>query len=219
MIDYIRGLIVDRETDAIVIENHDIGYRVYTANPFAFEDQAFVYIFDHIREDGRTLYGFSTREEQKLFRRLLDVNGIGPKSAMAILASTSVKSLIIAIAKEDLSALSKLPGIGRKTAQRMILDIKDGLAERIIGGRLPADWTADLSTTSANSKGTYENEKTISGVPIQWLEAKSALIGLGYSEQELSAVWNGLKERQQLDPLPTTEQWIKWALQQFAINR
>ncbi len=221
MIDYIRGTIVEREVDAIILESNEIGYRVYCANPFAFENETLVYIFDHWREDGRTMYGFLNRMEQKLFRRLLDVNGIGPKSAITILASTSTRSLVLAIIKEDINALSKLPGIGRKTAQRMILDIKDGLAERISGQQgLPSDWNFEFTDSNSSKSSTIAAAvaTATNGMPLPWIEAKEALIGLGYTEAELSKLWTTLKTKFTDIDAVKTEQWIKAALQQFAIR-
>ena len=95
-----------------------------------------IYTHHHVREDAILLFGFATREEQRLFRKLLDVSGIGPKVALGILAGGRPEAIAAAIRQENVAFLTKLPGIGRKTAQRMILDLKDKLdASRGFGRR------------------------------------------------------------------------------------
>lgn len=130
MIDYVKGRVAQVDADSVVIDVRDIGYRVYTPNPYAFarsEEAVTVYCHHHVREDAAQLFGFQTREEQALFRQLLEVSGIGPRVAVGILAGGRPEAVVAAIHREDLSFLTRLPGIGKKTAQRMILDLKDKL--------------------------------------------------------------------------------------------
>ncbi len=132
MIDFVRGWIAHREMDYIVVDVNGVGYRVFVANPYApqLNDSEEVTLFIHysVREDAHLLYGFITREEQWLFRRLLEVTGIGPRVAMGVLAGGRPEAVIAAIQQENLAFLTKLPGIGRKTAQRIVLDLKDKLS-------------------------------------------------------------------------------------------
>ena len=214
MIDFIRGQVVERDMDSVVIETHGIGYRVFCTQPYELDENGLVYIYDHLFENGRTLYGFSTRDEQRLFRKLIGVSGIGPKSALAIMAATQPKGLIMAVLQEDITGLSKLPGIGKKTAQRMILDLKDGLKEF-------SSWVSDMP---ANARKTIILDDSLgrssnSGFPEAWVEAKSALIGLGYTDVECQRSFSELQKKFADGDQVSVEQWIKAALQQFAVKR
>ncbi|RXZ84516.1 Holliday junction branch migration protein RuvA [Paenibacillaceae bacterium] len=202
MIDYVRGKVVHLEADYIIIDVRDIGYRVFTPNPYAFaaqEEVVTVYTHHHVREDATLLFGFSTREEQKLFRKLLDVSGIGPRVALGILAGGSPGAVIAAIQQENLTFLTKLPGIGRKTAQRMVLDLKDKLDAIGIGdeGALTADHPADKSADGS--------------VSTAWREAREGLAALGYTQAELDRVGHQLKESG--DAQASVDVLIKRALQ------
>lgn len=171
MIDFLRGKVAYVEADHIVIDAGYIGYKVFCADPYAFpikEEEVTVFIHDHVREDAHLLFGFATREEQKLFAKLLDVSGIGPKVAIAILAGTTPQSLVAAIQREDAASLSKLPGIGKKTAQRMILDLKDKLDE-----------FQGMGAIFTQSSAQEQMKVTEPGA---WEEAKEALKALGYKD-------------------------------------
>lgn len=203
MIDFIRGILVHMTEDAIIVDVNGLGYRVFCPNPYAFQKEiqetVTVYTHHHVREDAILLYGFTTREEQSLFRRLLDVSGIGPKGALGILSGSRPDQLIAAIQQENLAVLTKLPGIGKKTAQRMILDLKDKLGD---------------VRTSANSAGDSIYASINSSAPIGALEeAKEALVTLGYGTGEadrvLAHISNNIDERTTVDTI------IKLALKQF----
>lgn len=130
MIDFLRGKVVHLEEDFIVLDVNGVGYRLFCANPYLFsgrEEEVVVYVHHHVREDAIQLFGFLTREEQRLFRRLLDVSGIGPRVALGVMSGSDPATVVAAIRQENLSVLTKLPGIGKKTAQRMVLDLKDKL--------------------------------------------------------------------------------------------
>ncbi|WP_195576014.1 Holliday junction branch migration protein RuvA [Paenibacillus sp. 1001270B_150601_E10] len=191
MIDYVRGQVAHIETDSVTIDVNGIGYRVFCPNPYIFaksEEQVVVYTHHHVREDAILLFGFPTREEQKLFRRLIDVNGIGPKVALAMLSAGKPESLVMAIQQENLTFLTKLPGIGKKTAQRIVLDLKDkldniGLDLRIQAETLFVDAPTILSVEDHSS----------------WGEAREALKALGYRDVELDQAWADLKHRVHAD--------------------
>jgi Holliday junction DNA helicase RuvA len=185
MIDFLRGFIVHRETDYVVIDVHGVGYRVFCANSFAMaiagkdNEEMTLYIHHHVREDAILLFGFASREEQWLFRRLIDVSGIGPKVAVGILSGGAPDAVIAAIQQEDVAFLTRLPGIGKKTAQRMILDLKDKLAG------LPVSAAA----SAAVAGGAVATQKALLAASGgAWGEAKQALLALGYSEAEADRV-------------------------------
>lgn len=117
MIDFLRGKVAHREPEYAVIDVHGVGYRVFCPNPFALPDKTediTVYIHHHVREDAILLFGFPTREEQALFRRLLDVSGIGPKVALGMLSGARPEAIVAAVQQENVTFLTKLPGIGKK---------------------------------------------------------------------------------------------------------
>jgi Holliday junction DNA helicase RuvA len=130
MYDYIKGIVKEIKATYIVLDNNNIGYKVHTPNPYAFNinDEYIVYIYEHVREDELSLYGFKSNEEKDLFLRLIDVKGLGPKMALPILATGSVSGIIDAIERENILYLKKFPKIGDKVARQMILDLKGKLA-------------------------------------------------------------------------------------------
>ncbi|HZG77016.1 MAG TPA: Holliday junction branch migration protein RuvA, partial [Paenibacillus sp.] len=131
MIDFLRGKPVFVDADFVVLDVRDVGYRVFCPNPYAFAGKAdqtvTLFIHHHVREDAVQLFGFATREEQSLFRKLLDVTGIGPRVAVGVLSGGAPERIVAAIQSDDLAFLTRLPGIGKKTAQRIVLDLKDKL--------------------------------------------------------------------------------------------
>ncbi len=136
MYNYIIGIVTEIEPSSITLDNNKVGFQVLTPNPYDFEKDAEhkVYIYHHVREDISLLYGFKTKEAKKLFIKLLSVKGIGPKSAMAILATGNVDDVVGAIELGNSKFLSKFPGIGPKASQQIILDLKGklNLVENII---------------------------------------------------------------------------------------
>lgn len=207
MIDYLRGAIVHRETDYIAVDVHGIGYRVFCANPYGFgrgaDGEQMVYIHHHVREDAILLYGFESREEQSLFRRLLEVSGIGPRVALGVLSGGRPEALVAAIQREDLAYLTRLPGIGKKTAQRMVLDLKDKLGAQ---GHL-AHSLSD-SGASADSGGLDRDEAAQ-----ELRSAKEGLLSLGFSEAEIARVWPAVKSAMKAGD--SADAMMKTALQQL----
>jgi len=129
MFEYIKGKIKDIESNYIILDNNDIGYKIYTASPYSFEidKEYIVYIYQHIREDENTLFGFKTKDDRNLFLRLIDVKGLGPKMALPMLATGSVSGIVDAIERENILYLKKFPKIGDKVARQIILDLKGKL--------------------------------------------------------------------------------------------
>jgi Holliday junction DNA helicase RuvA len=129
MYDYFIGKITSNSINYVVIEVGNIGYKVFTPNPFVFKEDNIekLYLYNHIREDENSLYGFKTEEERNLFLRLIDVKGLGPKVALPMLATGSINGIIDAIDRENILYLTKFPKIGDKLARQIILDLKGKL--------------------------------------------------------------------------------------------
>jgi len=128
---YLKGKVKAIKPTHIVIENHDIGYKILSPYPYQYhmEEDVIVYTYHYIREDAFNLYGFNSIEGLNLFVQLISVSGIGPKSALSMLATDQVDDTILAIENADVKFLTKFPGIGSKSAQQIILDLKGKLVE------------------------------------------------------------------------------------------
>ena len=129
MYNYIIGTVASITTNSIVLDNHGIGYNIFVSNPYAFEEgkEYKVYLYNHIREDENSLYGFKTEDERTLFLKLIAVKGLGPKVAMPMFATGSVNGIVDAIDRENVVYLTKFPKVGDKLARQIILDLKGKL--------------------------------------------------------------------------------------------
>ncbi len=166
MYDYIIGKITNIKNNAIVLENSGIGYLVYVSNPYSFEigSEVKVYLYQQIKEDENSLFGFKTNEEKELFLKLISVKGLGCKMALPILAVGSIEGIMDAIERENILYLKKFPKIGEKLAKQIILDLKGKLEFIGVG-------------ISDDEVDTQE-------------ELKEVLINLGYKEKEIKPVLN-----------------------------
>ena len=175
MYEYLNGELAHILPTAIVVDVHGVGYQVVFTNPYRLQDslkkQIKVLVQQVVREDSITLYGFISSEERELFRRLISVSGIGPKSAMSILANDDTEGFVNAVESGNVTYLTKFPGVGKKTAQQIILDLK-GKFEAV-----PEETTKAVVST---------NQATLE-------EAKEALLGLGYSAKEITKIWKALE--------------------------
>ncbi len=128
---YIEGKITEIKPSYVVIENHGIGYFIISPNPYSYHvgEEIKIYTHHYVREDLDNLYGFKTLESKELFIKLISVSGIGPKSALSLLASDQITDIILAIEEGNVKFLTKFPGIGTKSAQQIILDLKGKLIE------------------------------------------------------------------------------------------
>ena len=126
MYSYLIGIITEINPSYIVLENNNIGYKINVANPYFFKEgiEYKIYLYEHIREDEHSLYGFNKIEERDLFLKLINVKGLGPKMALPILATGSISGIIDAINRENILYLKKFPKIGDKVAKQIILDLK-----------------------------------------------------------------------------------------------
>lgn len=168
MYSYIIGIIAQKEEGKIILENNGIGYEInvsnQTLNFFAYDNEP-VKIFTYlvVREDEFSLYGFSTIEEKNLFLQLITVSGIGPKMAIGILSGLSLSDLTVAIINEDVKLLSKIKGLGKKTAERLCLELKDklspvGLAQNNIFNVDYDEDAVQMATDTLISLGISKND-------------------------------------------------------------
>jgi holliday junction DNA helicase RuvA len=194
MYEYIKGKIESIASTYIVVDVNNIGYQLIAANPFVFQDnigeEVTVYTYQYVREDLIALYGFPTKDERSLFMKLIQVSGIGPKGALAILAAGQPKQLAKAIEEEDDKFLTKFPGVGKKTARQMILDLKGKLEEQ-----LPNLFQPEVEIAISNE----------TNIPLD--EAIEALKALGYAEREIKKVMPILLEQQ-----CSADEYVKKAL-------
>ena len=175
MYEYIKGKYMGINKDYIIIENNNIGYKIFTSGATMAEmpginDEVMLYLEQIVREDFIGLYGFKDREELEMFKLLLSISGVGAKAALSLLSISRINNLKYAIIMEDDKHLCRAPGIGKKTAGRIILELKDKIKkEDIMSGVDIQEGFEDLQpTVNANTVG----------------EALGALLALGYSEKE-----------------------------------
>lgn len=133
MYSYIEGKVTEIESSYITLDNNGIGYQIYTGNPYTFNvgEHYRIYVYQNVREDEITLYGFKEKQEKELFLKLIDVKGLGCKMALPILATGSIEGIIDAIQRENILYLKKFPKIGEKVAKQIILDLKGKLSNEI----------------------------------------------------------------------------------------
>lgn len=195
---FIKGTVQYIGPEYIVVENNGMGYQISTPNPFSYTKQygqeIMIYTYTYVREDILALYGFPSREEKLLFLKLLNVSGIGPKGALAILAFGEPQQVVQAIENEDEAFLVKFPGVGKKTARQMILDLKGKLQDVL------PDYFPDLFN--------QERESAASRDQAEFEEALLALKALGYSEREIKKISPQLSKEDL-----TTDQYIRKGLQ------
>lgn len=174
MISYIRGPLIEIEEDTIVVEAAGVGYNIKV--PMSVLDElpgmgkeVRIYTYLQVREDAMSLFGFMTRQDLKMFKQLLGVNGIGPKGALGLLSAMRPDDLRLAIISGDVKAISRAPGIGLKTAQRVILDLKDRIS---------------MEEVMPVFAGGLEEREKGSTLADAGKEAVDALVALGYSGME-----------------------------------
>lgn len=132
MISFIKGYVTETTENSVILETDSIGYEIFMTGTAIEEtsrmqDKIKIYTYFHVREDTMQLYGFLSRDDLEMFRLLLNVNGIGPKAAMGVLAAITADELRFAVLSDDVKTISRAPGIGKKTAQKLILELKDKL--------------------------------------------------------------------------------------------
>ena len=194
MIGFLRGRVAYTFPDYCFLDVHDVGYRVFishqTRNQISVGTEVMLYIHTHVREDAILLYGFFSQEEYDLFQHLIGISGIGPKVAQGILSAITANDFYHLIHRKDVKAITKLPGIGKKTAERIILELKDKLSAASFDVSDAADDTAALGDAMGDMVS----------------EAIEALLSLGFQQSEVQSV---LKKKSDWE---STEEIIRYAL-------
>jgi Holliday junction DNA helicase RuvA len=174
MIARLSGKIISKTPTVSIIDCHGVGYEVFHT-PFCAEslksDTVSVHIYSHIREDAFQLFGFADETERDLFKELLRVSGIGPKMALGILSGIPHQELVSALQKKDIQRLQKIPGIGKKTAERLLVELADRLA-------------SGMGSASLAPQGNRETE------------LESVLLNLGYQRSEIQRAMTQVKARE-----------------------
>ena len=203
MISYIRGTLAEKNEDSAVVEAHGVGYQIFVPVPVLSElpplgESVKIYTYFSVREDGMSLFGFLSRQDLAMFKQLIGVNGIGPKSALGILSALRPDVLRMAVASGDAKTISRAPCVGPKTAQRIILDLKDKIRpEDVLAGGLEESLAVP---------------EEISGVGQAGKEAVEALTALGYSAAEAAGAVKKVKITEEM----TAEDVLKGALRHLA---
>ncbi|MCI7261298.1 MAG: Holliday junction branch migration protein RuvA [Selenomonas sp.] len=196
MIGFLRGKVAGLKTDYCLLDVGGVGYRVFIPNntrcKLTLNETAMLYTYMNVYQDGITLYGFYTEEEYDVFQLLIGVSGIGPKVALGILSAITVDALCKAIQNKQATLLTKLPGIGKKSAERLILELKDKMA-------LAA---SDDEGLSLSMEGEVADDILS--------EATAALTALGYSQAEITPVLKKAAKGK------STEEIVKLALKELS---
>ena len=195
MIGHLKGKIISRSPPEVLLEVQGIGYEVLCPMSTIYEldnlsDDVLLFTHLSIKEDAHTLFGFITKDEKNVFRELIRVNGVGPKVALAILSNLSVHSLVECISTEDADLLAKTPGIGKKTALKLIVELQDRLSKLNLVGSI------------ANSSEIKQNSNPNSKQAIE------ALQSLGFKAKEANRMVSKIEDQKL-----STEQLIRLALQ------
>lgn len=179
MIGRIRGILIEKQATDIVVDVQGVGYEIQAPMSTIYLLPALgkeVVLHTHlvVREDAHLLYGFLSLDERHMFRSLIKISGVGPKMALAILSGMAVEEFVRTVRNNDLAALVRMPGIGKKTAERLVVEMKDKLA----------DWsevvTSSASLTTVSASGPTDRQMS--------QEAETALVALGYKPQEAARV-------------------------------
>lgn len=195
MYSYIIGKVISKTKNILILENNNIGYEIYMTeialSELNIDEEAKIYTYYNVSQDNISLFGFKNLEEKKMFENLISVSKIGAKTAIGILSSISTAEFAIAIITNDISRLSKLPGIGKKTAQRIVLEITDKVK------------TEEIIFTEDKEQKSNEQYVTVSEKEKDVVEALKVL---GYNIKEIEKIMKSL------DINSSTEDMIKQAL-------
>jgi Holliday junction DNA helicase RuvA len=210
MIGSLRGVLLDRTvrrdhpSGEVLVEAGGVGYRaIVPAGALArlgeLGSPVFLHVYTHVRDDAIILYGFATREERSCFETLIGTHGVGPAVALALLSVHSPAGLRRAVASDDVDALMLVPGIGKKTATRLLIELKARLD-------LDDEWEPDLSVVGSNGNAT-------NGPAAAKSEVRAALAGLGYGADEVRDAMRGLPEE------GSAEDLLRTALRQLVVAK
>lgn len=187
MYEYIKGIFVGINKDYIVVDNNGMGYKIYTSGSTIAKmpktnENVLLYIKQIVREDFIGLYGFLTKDEIEMFSLVISVNGVGAKAALSLLSICSVSSLKYAIVSGDEKTIVRAPGIGKKIAQRIILELRE---------KIHIEQSMDINLSQISGSDLIEDRKLI--------EVLGALISLGYSEKEAEKALKVANKEQSLE--------------------
>lgn len=182
MIAQLTGIVAEKNSDSVVIDVGGVGFQVLTSattlsNLPAGGEKVKLYTVFNVREDAMELFGFATREEKTMFDKLRGVNGVGPKTALGILSALTVRDISLALLTGDANALTKAPGIGKKTAQRLVLELKDKVDQTEVSTAADVPAVARASQSSAAQ------------------EAIEALLALGYQSAEATVAVANVQDK------------------------
>ena len=188
MIRFIKGIVADIEENFLILENHGIGYRIFTPASVLERyvrvgEEIKLHTYMNVREDAMLLYGFLTADDLHLFELLLGVNGVGPKAGLGILSTLSADDLRFAVLSDDATAIAKAPGIGKKTAQKLILELKDKLSLE----------------DAFEKKLAHEQELPVAGGTDETGEAVMALTALGYASTDAMRAVRAVEGHETMD--------------------
>ncbi|MBC8313734.1 MAG: Holliday junction branch migration protein RuvA [Candidatus Cloacimonetes bacterium] len=186
MYDFISGKICDKKTTKVVIENNGIGYAIIIPiSTFdsigAVGENCKLFLYYHVRENEIAFFGFHTIEEREIFKLLIKISGIGPKIAISILSGISVKNLFLAVTNQDIELLSTVPGIGKKSSQRIIVELKDKI-DLLAHGEL-----STYSITKAEKQMISDAENALISLGYNRISVKKEIIKLMSEEKLLSS--------------------------------
>lgn len=227
MIGFLAGKIVENQDGKVLVSmslgeksngGGVIGYAVQVPASPSYDalvpgTYAEFFVHTHVREDAFDLIGFLTREEKEIFLILLTVNGIGPKGALGILSKVELATLIEAVLDGDKDRLTEVPGIGKKTAERIVLELADPLRKKMEAGALPQEWLI-AKTIPVNTEASRSATGKIIAHSKLFKEAKEALTSLGYREQEIAGALKRLQEAEAQE-FRKTEEIVKLALKEL----
>ena len=204
MLSYIIGEVAEISADTVVIENNGIGFNIKTSAMTIDSlppvgDMVRIYTYLHVREDAMQIFGFLPKDELEVFKLLLNVNGIGPKGALGILSAISTDDLRFAVLSDDVNLIKSCPGVGAKTAQKLIIELKD---------KLRLEDAFEMAVNNNNKKNTVQDNTVI-----VMNEAVEALVSLGYSSKDAIAAVKKVENIQNKN----SEQILKEALKGLAI--
>lgn len=204
MISYIIGEVAEISADTVVVENNGIGFNIKTSAMTIDSlppvgDMVKIYTYLHVREDAMQIFGFLSKDELEVFKLLLNVNGIGPKGALGILSAISTDDLRFAVLSDDVNLIKSCPGVGAKTAQKLIIELKD---------KLRLEDAFEMAVNNNNKKNTVQDNTVI-----VMNEAVEALVSLGYSSKDAIAAVKKVENIQNKN----SEQILKEALKGLAI--
>lgn len=205
MLSYIIGEVAEISEDTVVVENNGIGFNVKTSamtinNLPSVGEMVKLYTYLHVREDAIQVYGFENKDELEVFRLLLNVNGIGPKGALGILSAISTDDLRFAVLSDDVNLIKSCPGVGPKTAQRLIIELKDKL-------KLEDAFEMAINNSSNRKDNVQDNSVIVMN------EAVEALVSLGYSSKDAISAVKKVENIQN----KSSEQILKEALKGMAL--